>query len=621
MKILSLFGGSTKHKSLVVTAQRRLNCYYENRPDQDKAKVVIYGTPGLVQYLNYGAAATPTAPASETVSSIVDQFDSGTYSESVFSVAAASDPTRTAFTSLNVNGVTRLSSSASYQYADGIAYWIWNNASFGFAAGSTYTLTFAGSSYGPIMFTAGVLSQRAPGGAGVIVDYGYQLSPAIGSINAALVPNGFQGPARGILGTTLVNSSINGLFFVVGDQIISQVPNTQNLIFTPAVLQTSAGLVSMAYRPGQMVIVDGRQGYLVTFSTTLNATVIASFPATGAKTITFCSDFFVAEQPGTQQFWVSNFNDGSTWNALAFASASAYSDNIVAVDSVLGNLIPFGQYHTEFWQNVGNTPQPFAPLLSAVSEYGLAAIFSRAHVDQTIIFLAQTRSGAVQAAQIVGYNINIISDADVESIWNSFSVTSDAVALTYQRDTHKFYQLTFPTANRSFLFDCSTRLWGDAQTGTTTGRHTANLSTVFNGETILSDYAQGLLYSQSDTVYTDNLTPIVREIVTRHVLSNFNRVRPSLLYVDMETGVGLQTGQGSAPMVMLQHSRDNGRTWSGERWSSLGQAGNYLARVSWRRFGSARDHVWKLRMSDPVKFVITEGAIKIAEREPAAKSG
>jgi hypothetical protein len=251
----------------------------------------------------------------------------------------------------------------------------------------------------------------------------------------------------------------------------------------------------------------------------------------------------------------------------------------------------------------------------------LAAIFSRAHVDQTIIFLAQTRSGAVQAAQIVGYNINIISDADVESIWNSFSVTSDAVALTYQRDTHKFYQLTFPTANRSFLFDCSTRLWSDVQTGTTTGRHTANLSTVFNGETILSDYAQGLLYSQSDTVYTDNLTPIVREIVTRHVLSNFNRVRPSLLYVDMETGVGLQTGQGSAPMVMLQHSRDNGRTWSGERWSSLGQAGNYLARVSWRRFGSARDHVWKLRMSDPVKFVITEGAIKIAEREPAAKSG
>ena len=34
--------------------------------------------------------------------------------------------------------------------------------------------------------------------------------------------------------------------------------------------------------------------------------------------------------------------------------------------------------------------------------------------------------------------------------------------------------------------------------------------------------------------------------------------------------------------------------------------GTYLTRVIWRRFGSARDYVFKLRMSDPVKFVITE---------------
>ena len=125
----------------------------------------------------------------------------------------------------------------------------------------------------------------------------------------------------------------------------------------------------------------------------------------------------------------------------------------------------------------------------------------------------------------------------------------------------------------------------------------------------------------SPSQYTDNGATIIREVITRHILSQFNRVRISLLYIDMETGVGLQTGQGSTPMIMLSSSKDNGRTWSAERWAQLGQVGTYLTRVIWRRFGSARDYVFKIRMSDPVKFVITEGAIKISERPPAEKMG
>jgi hypothetical protein len=173
------------------------------------------------------------------------------------------------------------------------------------------------------------------------------------------------------------------------------------------------------------------------------------------------------------------------------------------------------------------------------------------------------------------------------------------------------------------LFDCSTRLWSEVQTGTSAlpTRHQAQFSAYYAGQTYFSDYATNQIYTLSPSQYTDNGTPICREIITRHVLSNFNRVRISLLYLDMETGVGLQTGQGSAPMVMLQVSKDNARTWSAERWVSLGAAGNYLARVVWRRFGSARDYVFKIRMSDPVKFVVTEGAIKIAERPPAEKMG
>ena len=473
MRIVPLFGSGIAGKSFVVTRQRRLNVYFENRQDADKTHVAAYGTPGLV------AAFMATTPLSQ--------------------------------------------------------------------------------------------------------------------------------PLRGLLGTQ------SALYLVAYNQFQSVTSTGASL--ATGTLGTTSGLVSIAFSPTQVVIADGAQGYLYTPATTTFTTIAASFP-NGAKTVTFVAGFFVAEQPGTAQFWVSNVNDGSTWGSLAFASATSYSDNILAVDNISGNLVLFSQLHTEFWQNVGTAPEPFAPILSAANEFGLAAIFSRAHVNQTIIFLAQTREGQVQFVQISGYNAQPISNPDLEYIINQFSVVSDAVALSYEADAHKFYQCTFPTANRSFLYDTSTGLWSDVQTGpsVTPSRHWGNLSTYYAGRTLISDYATNQVYTTSPTQYTDNGQIIIREIVTRHILSNFNRVRISLVYLDMETGVGLQTGQGFNPQIMLQYSKDNGRTWSAERWVTSGLVGQYLTRVLWRRFGSTRDATFRIRMSDPVKFVITEGAIKLAER-------
>lgn len=477
MKIVPLFGAGIAGKSPVVTVQRRLNCYYETREDGDKAKVVIYGTPGL---------------------------------------------------------------------------------KFFASAGTT------------------------------------------------------DDPVRGILGTPL------NLYYVTYNRFY-----IHDVALFP--INTSSGSCSLAFNPSQVLLTDGLSGYVLTLATQSFAQISGAFP-NGANTITQVSGFFVAEQPGSQQFWVSNFNDGTTWNPLAFASASSYSDNILAVDNLSGNLIIFSELHTEFWQNAGLTPQPFVPILSAANEFGLAAVFSRAHVDQTIIFLAQTREGQVQVVQLNGYNATVVSTQDLDFIINGFDITSDAIAMSYEMNRHKFYQISFPSGNRSFLYDCSTKLWSEVQTGISPSpvRHAGNFSALFGGKTVITDYAHAFLYIFSDDYFVDDTTlhlteevsqPIQREIITRHILSDFNRIRISLLYLDMETGVGLQNGQGNNPQVMLQYSKDNGRTWGAERWVSVGMVGQYITRVLWRRFGSTRDATFKLRMTDPVKFVITDGAIRVNERK------
>jgi len=79
-------------------------------------------------------------------------------------------------------------------------------------------------------------------------------------------------------------------------------------------------------------------------------------------------------------------------------------------------------------------------------------------------------------------------------------------------------------------------------------------------------------------------------------------------YVDMETGVGLVSGQGSSPQVQLAVSKDNGRTFGTPRMTTLGLQSQYLTRAIWRRWGSARVFVFKLDVTDPVKFAVTSVA-------------
>lgn len=419
-------------------------------------------------------------------------------------------------------------------------------------------------------------------------------------------------PIRGILGTQ------TNLYIVAYNQF--QQLSGSGAQLGSGTINTTAGNVSMAFSPTQVVIVDGTNGYYYTPATFTLAT-ISPFQATGAKTVTFVGGFFVAEQPGTQKFWVSAVNDGSTWASTAFASAAGGSDNIVAVNNLSGMLILFRQQGMEFWQNQGLTPQPFAPLLAAANTWGLNAIASVVHVpaanDQdSLIFLGQSSSGQVQCIQVTGFAPQVISDPDIESIWNGFGVTNDATAYTYQVDSHRFYQINFPTGNRSFIYDVSSGVWCEVQTGTsvTPVRHTGNFGTYYAGQTIVTDYLTNQIYNYSTTNYTDNGTTIVRQLITRHVLSSFNRVRVAMLYLDMETGVGLQTGQGSNPQVVLEYSKDNGRTWVSNRLGAVGQIGTYLTRTIWRRFGCTRDAVWRFTMTDPVKFVITEGAYKMRQK-------
>ena len=181
-----------------------------------------------------------------------------------------------------------------------------------------------------------------------------------------------------------------------------------------------------------------------------------------------------------------------------------------------------------------------------------------------------------------------------------------------QQDGHSFYVLIFPSANTTWVYDASTQAWHE-RAGWYNGawtRHRSNCQVVFNNEVIVGDYEDSRIYAFDMDVYADD-DQAQRWYRTWRALppgqNNLKRTAQHSLQLDCETGVGIVTGQGSDPEVMLRWSDDGGHTWSYEHWKKMGKIGQYGYRTIWRRLGMTekiRDRVYELSGTDPVKLAI-----------------
>ena len=199
-----------------------------------------------------------------------------------------------------------------------------------------------------------------------------------------------------------------------------------------------------------------------------------------------------------------------------------------------------------------------------------------------------------------GGAVQPISNPQVDVELTSYGDTSNATGYAYMVNGHSFYQINFPSVGKTWLYDGQSRSWSRLESSG--GLHRVQFSVQLLGSIYGADYANGKLYKIEPDEYTDDGQMIVREFVSRHQSIGDYTHLPEL-WLEMESGVGLQTGQGSDPQVMMQISRDGGHTWGNELWRSFGRVGQYLRRAVWRRLGRSRDWVFKFRVTDPVKVV------------------
>ena len=401
--------------------------------------------------------------------------------------------------------------------------------------------------------------------------------------------------------------AVGNLYYLVHRGTFYEV-NNAGVKTSRGTISTTTGRVDMSYNGSVILITTGTNGYTYTIATTTLLLIgDAGFPQT-AKTCTWLDGQFIVDDGVDDEYQISS--NGTTWPILSFATAESAPDGIVRVFSDNGEVILFGETTTEYLGNSGASVFPFTTIKGATQEFGLAARWTLTKFNSGLAGLMKNKNGQVQVMFIQGYVPKPISTQEMDYIINSYSSVSDATAYAYLLGGHPMLQINFPTPLKSWLYDASTGLWSELEYGLSGARHRGEMQLDFLNKTLIADYATGDIYEQSATTYTDNGVAIVREIVGRHFFKDNNRGIVDEFFCDFDTGVGLVSGQGSNPQVMLQISKDNGKTWGNEMWKTIGAIGKYLTRVVWRRLGIGRDFLFRLRVTDPVKFVLTYSAIK-----------
>ena len=307
-------------------------------------------------------------------------------------------------------------------------------------------------------------------------------------------------------------------------------------------------------------------------------------PTTGLSHCEYIDGYFVAAGTGSMNAYASNLYDGTTWGALAFSPIQATNDPIQTVVPLHEQLWHIKKFSSEIFYNAGTPTSegyPFSRISGGVIDIGTDAPYSVVKCDSSLIFLGTQRVNETAEfygiVQLSGTTPEIISTPAINYQISQISTRSDAIAFAYKLNSHTFYVLTFPTGNRTFVYDTTTQMWHEwssYQTPYSIRRHVANCYCYHNGIHLIGDSESSNIYQLSESYYTDNGNPIVSERIAPVIYEpdDYGRLFLSKIIVDAETGVGNSSDYD--PECSLSWS-DDYRTWSNEYPSSVGKKGEY----------------------------------------------
>jgi hypothetical protein len=440
----------------------------------------------------------------------------------------------------------------------------------------------------------------------------------------------------------------DSLYYVAGTNVYA-VSSTWALTLLGNVL-TSSGIAYMADNGTTILLVDGSaNGYQIDMATNAFSLVSATTNAPpvdsgdvygffGATRIDTLDGFMVLNQPGTRNFYCTQ-NNNVIFDALNFAAKNGYSDNLITIIVTRREIWLIGERTTEIWFDAGGSAFPFQIIPGPFVQHGCSAPLSVAQQDGVIYWLSQDQAGNFLVARGEGYEAKSISTPAIVQEWATYPTVADAEGFCFQVGAHPFYQINFPTADKSWRWDESTQLWHEVAWTDSNGqnhRHRAAVAAFAYGTNVVADWQTGQVYQIDPDAFTDAGAPMFFRRGFPHMVEDGHQVIYPGFMLDVEaatspdtidqpgpfilqsqgiipglieanTGAGIFSGPApidTSPKILLRWSDTRGRTFGEPVAQSLGATGQYLKQPQWRRLGRARDRVFEIYGVVPGRLAI-----------------
>jgi hypothetical protein len=430
-------------------------------------------------------------------------------------------------------------------------------------------------------------------------------------------------PTPGLtLFATLPQSPVRGMFsqdghcFAVGGPKQYEISDAGVVteLGTVAIDQYPATLCSNGQGGHQVFTTSGNNGYIYDLNSAAFSAVL-----TGARMGGFLDGYFLALDADTSTLKLSALEDGTSWDPLDVAQRSTGGDKWTAMHVVDRDVWLLGSQTSEVWYNSGASLFPLEPIDGAFFRHGTAAAFSGTVVGGRLCWLGNTEHGTGTWVRANGYDAERMSTHAVDFAIQGYSTISDAVAFSYQDQGHEFAVMNFPTAAGTWGYDAVTGLFHERGYWDVVNNayqaYRPQYHTFVFGHHLVGDRSTGRIYRMDISHATDVDGSGIRRMRQCPVFAGTSEfVSHSRLTLGVEPGLGLTTGQGSDPMVMLQWSNNGSKTWGNEHWKSIGALGKYDTGVAWNRLGRARGdkRVYRAVMTDPIPWRINEAELDAA---------
>lgn len=313
-------------------------------------------------------------------------------------------------------------------------------------------------------------------------------------------------------------------------------------------------------------------------------------------------------------FATSNAGDGDTYNALNYAEAETRPDPLLRAYEYSQLIYMAGSKTIELHRYSGTGNPPTTRQDTALVNVGIAGKHAITNTDQYLYFLGDDR----KAYRCVGASYKAINTSGISYIIESMADASDCIASSVDIQGQSFVLFKFPSSGETLIYSEQNNYWTQLSSGTdkdATESWYGNSVTRCYEKNLVTDYRNGNTYELDADTYTDNGDTVLHVIVpssfNAESIGGYGRIITKQMFINMQVGVGLASGQGSDPVFICQYSNDGGMTYAGDAWVDIGIAGDHTKRVQFDGFANGYEVRTRIMWSDPVPVTIWGGEIDI----------